>query len=149
MATTAISLNPVAPVSTSARSQHEKARKATIALWTVQILLAALFLLAGVSHLITPVAELAKQLPLPIGFVRFIGAAEFAGALGLVLPGLFRIRQYLTPVAAGCLVIIMSGAVGVSLTLGQVGPAALPLVIGILAGTVAYGRRAALATHAS
>jgi hypothetical protein len=34
-------------------------------------------------------------------FLRFIGVAEFPGALGLILPGLFGIQTRLTPLAAG------------------------------------------------
>src|SRR5438105_14643085 len=73
-------------------------RKATIALWVVQVLLAALFLFAGSMKFIMPIAEMTKQMPLPADFLYFIGAAEIAGALGLVLPGLFRIKQGLTPI---------------------------------------------------
>lgn len=115
-------------------------RKATIALWTVQVVLAALFLFAGSMKFIMPLAEMTKQMPLPAAFLYFIGAAEIAGALGLVLPGLFRIRQGLTPIAAGGLVIIMSGAVGTTMAGGQIAPALVPLMVGVLAGCVAYGR---------
>ena len=42
----------------------------------------------------------AWPIALPGPFLRFIGVAEVAGALGLILPGLLRIRQALTPLAA-------------------------------------------------
>jgi len=72
------------------------------------------------------------------GFIHFIGVCEVLGGLGLVLPGLLRIRPGLTPLAAAGLVVIMIGATVVSIPMGAV--AALPLVVGILAAFVAYGR---------
>ncbi len=87
-----------------------------------------------------PVEELTAQMPLPGLFVRFIGVCEILGALGLILPGLLRIRPSLTPLAALGLVIIMSGAVGVTMVLMDATQALLPLVVGVLAGIVAYGR---------
>ncbi len=109
-------------------------------LWVVQVLLAALFLFAGGFKLVAPIAEMTKQLPMPGLFLRFIGLAEVAGALGLILPGVLRIRPFLTPLAAGGLVIIMSGAVGVTMATAPVAQAIMPGVVGILAATVAVGR---------
>src|SRR5262249_2602468 len=82
-----------------------------IALWIVQGLLAALFLFAGGFKLAMPAPELSRLAHLPAGFLKFIGTCEVLGALGLVLPGLFRVRPGLTPLAAAGLVIIMTGAV--------------------------------------
>ena len=117
----------------------------TYALWIVQGLLAALFLFAGGTKLILPLDVLMSmgspnQIQLPGWFVRFIGVAEVLGALGLILPGLLRIRPGLTPLAAAGLVIIMIGATGVTLTGGDIAPALIPLVVGCLAAFVAYGR---------
>lgn len=112
----------------------------TYVLWTVQVLLAALFLLAGGMKLILPIEELTAQTPLPGPFVRFIGVAEVLGAIGLVLPGLLRIRPGLTPLAAAGLVIIMIGAVVVTLATMDAALALIPLVVGLLAAFVAYGR---------
>jgi uncharacterized membrane protein YphA (DoxX/SURF4 family) len=114
-------------------------KRSNVALWTIQAFLSAVFLFAGVMKFILPLAEMTKQMPLPGAFIRFIGVCEIAGALGLVLPGLFRIRPDLTPLAARGLVIIMSGATALSL-LGGVAAALLPIAVGILAGIVAYGR---------
>jgi len=114
----------------------------TYALWTVQGLLAALFLFAGVSKLILPMEKMAAQMPvaLPGLFVRFIGVAETLGAIGLILPGLLRIRPGLTPLAAAGLVIIMAGATVINAMGGDVGTTVLTLVAGLLAVFVAYGR---------
>ena len=118
-----------------------KSRKASAALWIVQGLLAALFLFAGGMKLVMPAEMLKGPVPLPELFLRFIGVAEVCGALGLILPGLLRIRQSLTPIAAVGLVTIMSGAATVTIEGGMVAPAFVPLVVGALATYVVLGRR--------
>src|SRR5207245_781918 len=100
----------------------------------------ALFLFAGGMKLGMPIAELEKEAGMPGWFLRFIAVAELLGALGLVLPGLLRIRPGLTPLAAAGLVIIMLGATVVTLASGAIAPALMPLVVGLLAAFVAYGR---------
>jgi DoxX-like family len=113
----------------------------TYALWIVQGLLAALFLFAGGMKLVLPLEAMEGPVPLPGNFLRFIGVAEMLGGLGLVLPGLLRIRRGLTPLAALGLVIIMLGATAVTLASGMIAPALIPLGVGALAAFVAYGRR--------
>jgi hypothetical protein len=56
-------------------------------------------------------AELTAQTPLPAALLR--GVTE-QGGLGLVLPGMLHIRTELTPLAAAGLVMIMIGAVVVT-----------------------------------
>ena len=109
-------------------------------LWTLQVLLALLFLFAGVSKFVIPMAEMTKQMPMPAWFLYFIGVAETLGGLGLILPSLLRIKPGLTPLAAAGLVIIMIGATVVSVQLGGVKAAPLPFVAGLLLAFVAYGR---------
>ena len=116
-------------------------KKASIALWVVQGLLALLFLFAGGMKLVMPVEMMKGPVELPGLFLRFIGVCEVAGALGLILPGLLRIQQRLTPLAAVGLVTIMSGATVVTLEGGVVAPAIMPLVVGLLLASVVYGRR--------
>jgi hypothetical protein len=110
------------------------------ALWVVQGLLAALFLFAGVTKLVLPLEALTGEIPLPGLFVRFIGVAETLGAVGLILPGLLRIRPALTSLAAVGLVIIMIGATVLTLASGGVAMALMPLVVGLLLAFIAYGR---------
>jgi hypothetical protein len=113
------------------------------ALWVVQGLLALLFLFAGGMKLLMPIEVLSAQMavPLPGAFLKFIGLAEVAGASGLILPGLTRIRPLLTPLAAAGLVIIMIAATVITLAVGEIGAALVPLVVGLLCAAVAYGRR--------
>ena len=114
--------------------------KRNITLWVIQGLLAALFLFAGSMKLVLPIEAMAGPVSLPGWFLRFIGVAEVAGAIGLILPWLTRIRPRLTPVAASGLVIIMSGATVVTVMGGPAATAVVPFVVGLLAATVAYGR---------
>ena len=111
-----------------------------IALWIVQGLLAALFLFAGGAKLVLPLDQMAGPVALPGWFLRLLGVAEVLGALGLVLPGLLRIRPGLTPLAAAGLVIIMIGATVVTLVGGMVAVALMNVVVALLAAFVAYGR---------
>ena len=113
-----------------------------IALWIVQVLLAALFLFAGVFKLVTPMEEMMKQMPvaLPGWFVIFTGVAEILGGLGVILPWLTGIRLGLTPLAAAGLVIVMIGATAYTLIAGDIASALIPAVVGLLAAFVAYVR---------
>jgi uncharacterized membrane protein YphA (DoxX/SURF4 family) len=112
----------------------------SIALWILQVLLAALFLFAGITKLILPLEKMAGPIALPGSFLRFLGVAETLGALGLILPGILRTRPGLTPLAAACLLIIMIGATVIGLKTGPVSTALIPLVTGLLLAGVAYGR---------
>jgi hypothetical protein len=111
-----------------------------VALWVVQGLLAALFLFAGGAKLVMPLDQMEGPVALPGWFMRFLGVAEVLGALGLVLPGLLRIRPGLTPLAAAGLVIIMIGATVITWVGGMVGVALMNVVVALLAAFVAYGR---------
>jgi uncharacterized membrane protein YphA (DoxX/SURF4 family) len=121
-------------------SYNGNSRKTQVAVWTVQGLLAALFLFAGGMKLVAPIEMLKGPVELPGLFLRFIGVCEVLGALGLVLPGVFRIRTTLTPLAAAGLVIIMIGATVVTLAGGAIAPALVPAIVGVLAASVAYSR---------
>ena len=116
--------------------------KMNVALWIVQGLLALEFLFAGGMKLVMPLEELMKgaPFPLPFLFLRFIGVCEVLGAIGLILPGLLHIRTGLTPLAAAGLVIIMIGATSLTVAYMGVGPALPPLITGLLAAFIAYGR---------
>ena len=112
----------------------------TCALWIIQGLLALIFLFGGGTKLIRPIEEMTKEMPMPGLFLRFLGVAEVLGAIGLILPGLLRIRPGLTPLAAAGLVVIMIGATVITLATMGAAPALIPLVVGLLAAFVAYGR---------
>jgi len=112
-----------------------------IVLWIIQILLALLFLFAGITKLLPILPPPPPDLPLPpVWFLKFIGLCELLGGLGLVLPGLFRVKHYLTVLAAIGLTIIMIGAVVISVKGMGIGSGVTPLITGILCAFVAYGR---------
>lgn len=114
--------------------------KRNVTLWVIQGLLAALFLFAGSMKLLLPIEAMAGPVSLPGWFLRFIGVAEVAGAIGLIVPWLTRIQPRLTPVAAGGLVVIMAGATVITVIGGPAATAGVPFVVGLLAATVACGR---------
>lgn len=106
-----------------------------IALWTVQILLALLFLLTGGAKLSQPKAKLLERMhalenltPMQI---KLIGTAEILAVLGLILP-------QLTPLAAvGCALLM----VGTTLTHVRRGESVvITAVVFLLSVFVAYGR---------
>ena len=111
---------------------------ANTGLWVLQAILAALFLMAGSSKFLMPPEVMTANSPLSLGFIRFIGVAEILGAAGIVLPWALRIKRELTPLAAVGLMIIMTGATTLTVS-------AFPAVVGVLAATVAFGRRGAMA----
>lgn len=115
-----------------------------IALWIAQILLLVAFGAAGAMRLFVPLPQLAATTPwaadVPALLLRFIGLAEIAGAIGLVLPALTRTRPGLVPLAALGLVTIMVFAVVFHLVRGETLLVVPNLVLGALAGFVAWGR---------
>ncbi|HEY4439852.1 MAG TPA: DoxX family protein [Candidatus Elarobacter sp.] len=129
------------PITTNPARRNADDAKIGALLWTIQIALALLFLFGGGVKLAMPVDVLSRAIPLPWQFMKFIGVAEVAGALGLVLPGLLRLPRLLTPLAAGGLVIIMIGATTVTIVAGEGFGAAFPAVVGLLAAFIAYRHR--------
>ena len=116
-------------------------KKLNITLWTVQALLALFFAFgSGLPKLILPMDKLELPLELPELFIRFIGVAEVLGALGLILPGVTRIRPGLTPLAALGLVVVTVSATVYHLIAGQPANAAFAFTVALVAAFVAYGR---------
>jgi DoxX-like family len=113
----------------------------SIGMWVGQGVLAGLFLFAGGFKLMAP-AEMMTEGPvvLPVLLLRFIGLCEVLGAVGLILPGVFRIHRELTPLAAAGLVIIMTGATVLTAIGGQIGGAVVPFIIGLVLITIGRGR---------
>ena len=98
-------------------------------------LLALLFIAGGVPKLIgiESVAEQFRQFGYPDWFRLFIGLAELAGGIGLLIPGLVRL-------AAMGLMVIMLGAAWTLWHVGQ--PPIPPLVVGaMLAARLGLGGR--------
>lgn len=75
-----------------------------IALWIVQILLAAFFLTTGSVKLVLSRNRLARVFEWVDDFsqnkIRLIGAFEMIGAFGLFLPGVYAFTPILIPISA-------------------------------------------------
>ena len=126
----------------SSTTVKRASRKLCVSLWTIQALVALVFLMTGSMKLLMSAEMLEAQSPLPVIVSRFVGLCEFAGALGLILPGLLRIRPMLTPLAAVCLVMLMICATVLTPILISPDPLmmALPATVGVVAGFVGYAR---------
>jgi putative oxidoreductase len=123
-----------------------RGRTATAGLWTLQVLLALMFV--GGSGLPKLVGEsYAVQIFDDLGTGQWlrvvIGLLEIAGGIGLLVPRL-------AGLAATCLVALMVGATGAQLFFLHEGYWYTPVIIGVLLAVVAWVRRAevvALATR--
>ena len=116
-----------------------------IALWVVQVLLAAAFFAHG-WMLLSPPPQIAEQMnaSLPRWFQLFLGVAEVLAAVGLTLPGLTKILPWLVTWAAGGIMIVMVSATAFHLMRGEVSSAAITLVLLGMATVVAYMRQRVL-----
>ncbi len=119
-------------------------KKWNVGLWVLQSLLAVLFLMAGSSKIMTPIPDLATQMSWVNHYsefmVRFIGAAEVAGGIGMILPAALRILPVLTPIAAGGLALLMGFAAQYHATHEEMPLIGVNAVFGGLAILVAWGR---------
>jgi hypothetical protein len=128
---------------TSAGSAVAASKPLNVALWVVQSLLALAFGLAGWVKLTKSLPDLAGASwtnDVPTVIVRFIGAAELAGALGLLLPSLTRIFPDATPLAATGLTTIAALAVAFHVYRGDAAVIVVPAALGLAASFVAWGR---------
>jgi uncharacterized membrane protein YphA (DoxX/SURF4 family) len=115
------------------------------ALWTAQLLLAAIFLVTGLTKLTQPRAQLAAG---PMSWAadvddvefRTLGLLEVLGALGLVLPGALGVAPLVTPLAAVGLALTMVGAIATHIRMGETDRLAVPIVLLALTLFVAVER---------
>jgi hypothetical protein len=113
-------------------------------LWAVQVLLALFFLMAGYSHALVPYEQIAQQATwmkdVPHALGRFIGYAEMAGGLGLIIPAAIRIAPWLTPLATLGLATIMILAIPFHIVRGEASVVWMHALLAALALFVAWGR---------
>ena len=125
-----------------------KEKNISTALWTVQILLAIVFLLHGYLFVAMPPSMVKRRQlrrpdaepAFPPWFRIFIGVVEILVAIGLNLPGLTGILTWLTPLAAAGLMIVMIGVVILHLKHQEWTSMIGSGVILLLVTFVAYGR---------
>jgi len=104
-----------------------------IAMWIVSILLACLFLSAGLPKLLMP-AKMLLQWTYAPWFLTFVGVCETLGAIGLLIPRL-------AALAAAGLSVIMIGAVYTLLNVHMPKQLPFPILAFILLMLVIYLRR--------
>lgn len=125
-------------------TQSSSDKRLHIALWVAQIALAAVYAMAGFMKLTTPIPDLTAMMGwpgvVPAFFVRFVAAAELAGAIGLILPMLTRIQPRLTVLAALGLVVLQIGAMFTHVIRAEFEILPINLVLLALAAFVAWGR---------
>jgi len=122
---------------TSSRAIH-------IALWVVQLVLAASFVWAAWMKLFQPIDRLSAMWPwtgqAPTALVKFTGIVDFLGAMGLILPSLLRIQPRLTPIAAMAIIVLMLCASAFHIMRGEASVIGVNIVFAIMAVFVAWGR---------
>ena len=120
-----------------------------IALWIIQGLLAAMYLMAGQLKAFQT-AKAKEQMPWAKNrsdaFVRFVGISELLGALGLILPLVTGILPWLTVLAATGLTLIQLLAIFTEhLPKKEYNVIPINVVLLALAAIVVFGRWSLLA----
>jgi uncharacterized membrane protein YphA (DoxX/SURF4 family) len=117
-----------APVTTS--------RAANVGLWTLQVLLAAVYAFSAFGKLTADAQNIAgfEAMGLGVTGMYVIGALELAGAIAMFVPRL-------TGLAALCFVALMIGAVTITWVVIGGMLVAIPATVGVLAAVLAWGRR--------
>ncbi len=125
-------------------TQQKNNKALNIGLWIAQGLLAIMFIMAGVMKVTQPIEELAVSLPWvtssPVSLIRFIGISELLGGLGLLIPGIFRFKPFLTIWAALGLAIIMVLAAIFHASKGEYSAIITNILIMGIALFIAWGR---------
>ncbi|MEU4191862.1 DoxX family protein [Kribbella sp. NPDC026611] len=113
-----------------------KVRTGTVALWVVQVLLAAMFVMASLPKLSGDPAMVEQFRSIGAGqWLRyFVGGLELAGAIGLLVPRLCGL-------AAVGLTALMVGATFTNVVVLGISPA-IPLAFLVVAVAIAWFRRA-------
>jgi uncharacterized membrane protein YphA (DoxX/SURF4 family) len=111
-------------------------RAANAGLWTLQVLLAAVYAFSAFGKLTAEAQNVAGFEAMGLGNtgMYIIGALELAGAIAMFVPRL-------TGLAALCFVALMTGAVILTAMTGGGALVAIPATVGVVAAVVAWGRR--------
>ena len=111
-------------------------RAASAGLWTLQVLLAAVYAFSAYGKLTAEAQNVAGFEAMGLGMpgMYIIGLLELAGAIAMFVPAL-------TGLAAACFVALMIGAVIMTAAIGGGALVAIPATVGVVAAVVAWGRR--------
>ena len=124
-------------IATPARTaSRPTSRAAGAGLWTLQVLLAAVYAFSAYGKLTAEAQNVAGFAAMGLGNTGMyvIGALELAGAIAMFVPAL-------TGLAAACFVALMIGAVIMTAAIGGGALVAIPATVGVVAAVVAWGRR--------
>jgi putative oxidoreductase len=128
----------------SGSSVASPSRGLRITLWGLQVALGLFFMMVGYSHALAPFVQVVQQATwmqhVPRALSLFIGYAELAGGLGLIVPAATRIAPWLTPLAALGLGTIMILAMAFHLARGEASVIWIQALLAALALFVAWGR---------
>ena len=116
----------------------------TLIYWILAVLLAAVYVMAGVSKIITPkdkyvAGGMGWAENVPPRQIKLLGVIELAGALGMIVPPLTGIATFLAPLAAAGLAIVQIGAVIVHYRRGEtamLGKLNVPLIIAAIVASL-------------
>ena len=121
-----------------------------IFLWFFQIVIAAFSIMGSIWRFLNydqAALDVASVGALSKGTWNAIGAFEIVCAVGLILPGILKIKPNLTAIAAACLTVemLLISALHVNYYGFQIqptNPAMWTIMLSVLAAFVAYGRLA-------
>ncbi|WP_072689855.1 DoxX family protein [Rhodococcus marinonascens] len=117
-----------------------------IALWVVAVVLAVVYLGAGLMKVAVPYKKLTENPNMAwagdfsANSIRAIGVAELLGAIGLILPQATGIAEIFTPLAATGLAIVQVGAIIFHIRRKELQVLPVNVVLLLLAVFVAVGR---------
>ncbi|AYF76199.1 DoxX family membrane protein [Nocardia yunnanensis] len=134
---TAIAATPTATTAAPSKVRNR-------VLWTLQIVLGLFFIIAsGGPKLVMPQTLIdngAAGVSIPIGLLIFIGVAEVAGGIGLM------VRRLTGPAAAGLSVLTVLAAATQAFLADKPAMAIFPLALAAIFAWIAYERRASFST---
>lgn len=112
-----------------------------VVLWILQALLALAFAAHGWLFL-SPPPDIVEQMnaSLPRWFQLFLGVAEELAAIGLILPGVTRIKPWLVPLAAAGIMLVLASATVYHLVRSEMSSAVITAVMFVLATALTYMR---------
>ena len=113
-----------------------------IILWILQVFLGLYFIMTGFNHFTLAMVPdmMAWMFDLSPGMHYLAGTLEILGGLGLILPGIFKIRTRLIPLAALGLMLLMVGAAVFHIPRGEFMQIGFNVGNFVLLGIIAYGR---------
>ncbi len=117
--------------------------------WIIQGVLIFAFCGAGTMKIVLPIDELIEQMNWVNYFqpwmVRSIGIAQVLAGFGLILPMIIKpIPSQLTVFAGAGLTVLMMGAVGTHIMLGEFDQLIPPTILLLLSGFVSWKRKGEL-----